>query len=237
VAREFEIRREVELPATPEQVWDALTTGTAGWLWPMEYEPRAGGSGPWGSRVTAWDPPRHFAGRAEGENGWFNELDHVIEARDGGAVLRYVHSGIFVDDWDNQYDSANRHTDFYLHTLGQYLRYFAGRPATYVEVQGPQGSTGASSFEVLRRGLGLPDDAAQGDAVRLEPRGVERLDAVADYLTPQFVGLRTGDGLYRFFGRNAWGMPVGLTLHLFAGGVDQERTGSAWSGWLNGLFA
>ena len=37
MAREFEIRREVELPATPEQVWAAVATaaGTTSWLFPM----------------------------------------------------------------------------------------------------------------------------------------------------------------------------------------------------------
>ena len=45
---EFEIRREVELPATPEQVWDAVTTGRrhqGSWLFPSggDPEPREGG--------------------------------------------------------------------------------------------------------------------------------------------------------------------------------------------------
>jgi hypothetical protein len=32
-------------------------------------------------------------------------------------------------------------------------------------------------------------------------------------------------------------MPVGLTLHLFATGVDRRRTEKAWSAWLGGRFA
>jgi hypothetical protein len=238
--REFEIRREVELAATPEQVWEAIATGpgNAAWLFPTEVEPREGGKSADGSTVTVWDPPRHFAVRAEGEGGWFNALEAIIEGREGGStVLRYVHSGIFVDDWDNQYDSADRHTDFYLHTLGQYLRYFSGRAATYVGAQGPPASARPEAFTTLRRALGLGDQAADGDRVRLRLPGLEPLDGVLDYLAPQFIGIRTADGLYRFFGRNAWGMPIGLGHHLFAEGVDQGRTEQAWRAWLDSALA
>ena len=238
MAKEFEIRREVELPATREQVWAAITSGTGGWLWPMEYEPRVGGRAEGSGTVTAWEPPTHFAVRAEGENGWYNNLESVIEAREGGgAMLRWVHSGIFVDDWDTQYDGADKHTDFYLHTLGQYLRHFAGLTAAYVAADGPAASTDPGAFEVLRRRLRLSGAAAAGDAVRLEVPGLEPRDGVVDYVTPQFIGIRTADGLYRFFGRNAWGMPVGMTLHLFAGDVDREATERAWQAWLDGTYA
>ena len=58
--REFEIVREFEVDATPEQVWEAVTHGTGGYLWPMDPpEPRIGGAAAFGSTVTAWDPPRH----------------------------------------------------------------------------------------------------------------------------------------------------------------------------------
>ena len=51
MSKEFEIAREFEVDATPEEVWAAVTTGTGGYLWPMEPpEPRVGGRGrpPWG---------------------------------------------------------------------------------------------------------------------------------------------------------------------------------------------
>jgi hypothetical protein len=239
MAKEFEIRREVELPATPEQVWEATATGTgqAGWLWPTEVEPRVGGKAEFGT-VTAWDPPHRFAVRHEGDDGWFNALEFLIEARAGGsAVLRYVHSGIFVDDWDNQYDAAGQHTDFYLHTLGQYLRYFTGRTAAYVVDEGPAASTYAGAFAVVRRELGLSDRASVGDPVRLDVPGLDPVEGVVDYLQPNFIGVRTTDGLYRFFGRNAFGAPVGLGHHLFADHVDRDKAEQAWRTWLDGLFA
>ena len=139
MSREFEIRREVELPATPEQVWDAVATGNgaAGWMFPTgEGAPTAVGEVWAGHTVTLFDPPRHIAVRAESDE-FTNALEYRIEAAPGGAVLRYVHSGILTGDWDAQYDGASRHTDFYLHSLGEYLGHFAGRTVTYVGANGP----------------------------------------------------------------------------------------------------
>jgi uncharacterized protein YndB with AHSA1/START domain len=246
MAREFEIRRDVELPATPEEVWDAVATnaGVAAWLFPSggDPEPRVGGKAADGSTVQAWDPPNHFAVRYEGEDGFFNAVEFVIEGRGGTTVLRYAHSGIITDDWDNQYDAANQHTDFYLHTLGQYLAHFSGRTATYVGevpggINGPEASAQPGAFDTLRAALGVGGGVAEGDAVRLEPDGVEAIDGVVDYVRPNFLGIRTADALYRFFGRNAFGMPVGMQIHAFADGVDKDATQAQWQAWLNGVYA
>ncbi|MGH3856843.1 MAG: SRPBCC family protein [Pseudonocardiaceae bacterium] len=242
MVQQFEISREYELPATPEQVWDAVATGAGnlGWLFPIEIEPQEGGAvsrGP--STVTSWDPPWRFACRHESEE-FSADLEYLIKERDGGTILctviRRVYSGVVGDD-EARTDGAAKHTDFYQHTLGQYLRYFSGRRATYVQAQGPANSADANAFTVLRRALGLIDDVAEGETARLALAGLDPLDAVVDYSTPHFIGLRTADGLYRFFGRNAWGMPVGLSLHLFADDVDQDKTEHAWRVWLDGVFA
>ena len=114
MAKEFEVRFEGVLPASAGQVWDAITGGTAGWLWPIDYEPRQGGSEagltPNGGTVTAWDPPGHFATRGEGEDGWYNHLDYRLEARDGETYLRFVHSGVIEDNFDTEYDACRQHT-------------------------------------------------------------------------------------------------------------------------------
>jgi hypothetical protein len=237
MSKEFEISREGEVHTTPEEFWDAITTGTGGWLWPMEFEPRVGGAAAFGGTVTVWDPPNHFVTRVEGEDGFFNQLEHVIEGRDGGTTwFRYVHSGVFTDDWDNQYDGASKHTDFYLHTLAQYLTHFSRRPVAYVSANAPAASATADGFRTLRRELGIADTARQGDTLRVALPGLEPRDAVVDYLDPDFVGLRTEDALYRFFGRNAFGAPVGVALHLFGDDVDTEKTLHTWQSWLDGLY-
>ncbi|GGO95682.1 SRPBCC family protein [Wenjunlia tyrosinilytica] len=242
MSKEFEIVREFEVDASPEQVWDAITTGTGGWLWPMEYEPKEGGAAPFGGTVTVWDPPHRMTARVEDAEGisqqTLNQLEHVIEAREGGGSwVRYVHSGILVDDWDNQYDGADKHTDFYLHTLGQYLRYFSGRPVAFATLDGPDASNAPGALETVSRGLGLPDDAAQGATVRVRVPGGETVDAVVDYRNAYFIGLRTDDAMYRLFGRNHFGAPVGVSVHDFAPGADGKRIEDSWRSWINGVFA
>ncbi|MER7468158.1 hypothetical protein [Streptomyces sp. NPDC097981] len=89
MAREFEVRREQDLLATPEQVWDAVATGPGnlGWLYPMEAEPRVGGKATRGDATdVAWEPPRHFAVRATQDGGFSNTLTYRIEPGDGGRA-------------------------------------------------------------------------------------------------------------------------------------------------------
>lgn len=237
MTREFECRREVVLPATPEQVWEAVATaaGNAAWLFPNEIDSDGRGT-------TAWDPPRHFAIRQE-QGDWFNAIEFVIEGREGStSVLRYAHSGIFVDDWDSQYDAAQAHTDFYLHTLSEYLQYFNGRAVTYIGeapagIQGPLSSVSPDGFRRLQQALGLAAHLGEGDSVRLTPQDLEPIDGVLDYRRPNFLGIRTADALYRFFGRNAFGAPVAMSIHMFADGIEPEKTKQSWQRWLDTTLA
>jgi hypothetical protein len=229
---EFECSRELILPASPEEVWEAVATtaGNAAWLFPNEIDSQ-------GSAVTAWDPPRRFAVRHQ-QGEWFNALEYVIEGREGGtSLLRYAHSGIFVEDWDTQYDAVQQHTDFYLHTLSEYLEHFHGRPATYVGevpggIQGPPTSATGDGFSRLQQALGLGAQVGEGDSVRLTPQGLQAVEGVIDYLRPNFIGVRSDDALYCFFGRNAFGAPVGMSIHAFDEGVDAEKTKHDWEQWL-----
>ena len=153
--------------------------------------------------MIAWDPPRQFSVRAEQPDGRHHQLDYRIEARGDGAILRYVHSSVIDEaDWDDQYDAADGHTDFYLHTLGQYLAHFSPRTATYVGggpggLSGPEVSMTPDAFVKLQAALGIADGASVGDSVRLPHDDV---DGVIDYRTEHFLGVRTDDALYRFSG-------------------------------------
>jgi hypothetical protein len=244
MSKEFEIAREFEVDATPEQVWESFTTGTGGWLWPMDApEPREGGKGPFGSTVTVWDPPRRYTNRVADVEGiaqqTLNQLDYTIEPREGGrrSWVRYVHSGIFVEDWDNQYDGANKHTDFYLHTLREYLTYFAPRPVSFATLDGPEASTAADALTAVVRALGLAENTAEGTTVEVQGPERQLFEAVVDYHNPYFLGLRTDDALIRFFGRNHWGAPVGISVHDFAPGADAKVNEAAWQEWLNAVYA
>jgi uncharacterized protein YndB with AHSA1/START domain len=226
--REFEIVYDTELPGTPERVWEAVTAGTPAWMFPTDQ---------WPAVKTVEEFPHHLVSRMDGPDGWFNQLEHVLEPLDGGrARLHYVHSGIFADNWDEQYDGASRHTEFYLHTLGQYLQYFDGRPAVFTDIQAPAASQTPDGFVQLRRALGI-EQAGQGSQVELELDGVGRLSGEVDFANEHFLGIRTSDALYRFFGRNAFGAPVGMTVHDFSGAGDPETTAKAWGNFLEKAYA
>ncbi len=72
------VQVEVEVPGTPEEVWQAIATGPgiSSWFVPTEFEERDGkpvavklNFGPGmesRSVVTVWDPPRKFAAEAPG---------------------------------------------------------------------------------------------------------------------------------------------------------------------------
>ena len=229
MAREFQVRREVLLAATPEEVWEAVATseGNAAWLFPNDIDPQA---------AKAWEPPAHLHVRQE-RGDWFNALEFTIEAREGSTTLmRYLHSGIFVDDWDGQYDGVSQSTDFYLHTLGEYLRHFSGRPATYIGdgpmgIQAPADTARPDGFARIQRGLGFAPAVSEGDEVRLTPAALPPVTGVVSYRRSNFIGVRTADALYCFFGRNAFGAPVALTIHAFDG-RDGEQAEQTWQRFL-----
>src|SRR5919206_3180109 len=71
------VQVEVEVPGTPEEVWQAIATGPgiSSWFVPTEFEERDGkpvtlkfkfgpGIEP-RADITAWGPPRMFAGQGE----------------------------------------------------------------------------------------------------------------------------------------------------------------------------
>jgi uncharacterized protein YndB with AHSA1/START domain len=243
MSRAFEITREVDLPASPDDVWTAITADTAAWQFPTGLEVPADGGPPANVPVETWEPPHRLVIRIQSPDGTFNALDYTIEARAGGtAHLRYVHSGILADGWEDQYDAIGGHTDFYLATLAEYLEHFNGRPVTYVGqpsagIEGPETAGDPDAMDTLRAALGLSADARAGDRVEASLGDAGTLDGVVDYATPEFLGVRTADGLYRFFGRNHYGSVVGMSAHLFAGAVDAAAHEAALKAWLDGVYA
>jgi hypothetical protein len=235
--RPFEIARDVNLPAAPGDVWTAITSASAAYMFPTGPAP-TGVGGP----ITTFDPPKQLVIRMESPDGTFNALSYAIEARNGGtAHLRYVHSGILAPAWEDQYDAIGPHTDFYLHTLGEYLGHFRGRPVTYVGqpsfgINGPAAAGTPAAMDTLRAALGLAG-AGVGARVRAQLGAAGVLDGVVDYSTPMFLGVRTAEALYRFFGRNHFKGVVGMSAHIFAPGVDAAAQEAALKAWLDAVFA
>jgi hypothetical protein len=77
-----------------------------------------------------------------------------------------------------------------------------------------------------------------GDEVHASLGDAGALDGVIDYSTPEFLGVRTADGLFRFFGRNFYNGVVGMSAHLFVdGGVDAAASEAALKQWLDRVYA
>ncbi|MFD7313445.1 SRPBCC domain-containing protein [Streptomyces sp. NPDC056730] len=240
----FEIELETTLPASPEQVWEAIATGPGIDSWFMgrnEVESREGGIAAMSTgghreeaMITAYEPGERFATRTPAaEDGRFMAFEYLIEGRDGaGTVLRVVHSGLLGDDWQDEYDALRRGWPFHLHTLREYLAHFAGRTGVPVFAVVPTGGRPEPEIRAaLARGLSLPDSTVVGARVHAEPAGLPPLDGEVVWADDERVGVRAADGLYTFH----HGSGVALMFHhLF--GPDTERAEAAWQQWLTGLL-
>ncbi|MFC0861536.1 SRPBCC domain-containing protein [Sphaerimonospora cavernae] len=249
---EFELAKEIELDATPEQVWEAIATGPGIDSWFMgrtEIEPHEGSrsrftmmGGVDESTVTAWEPGKRFGYRSdENPDGIFMAFEYLIEGRDGGStVLRLVQSGFLGDDWETEYEAMRAGWDMYLHKLAQYLAHFPGRTARAV-ISAARPNTGdpVRVWAALTAAIGLSGPVTEGAPVRLAVDGLPPIEGVVDYAgLPSYLGVRTGDGLYRFVhsGPSRRNVLV-LGHHIFSDDVDERTAEHAWNSWLDRVLA
>src|SRR3954467_1097162 len=141
------VQVEVEVPGTPEEVWQAIATGPGVSSWFVPTELREDGTvvshfGPGMdvvARQTAWDPPRRFAAEAEmGPGAPKMATEWIVEARGGGVcVVRVVHS-LFAstDDWDEQLENIESGWPDYFEILRLYLRHHGGQPCSAFQLMG-----------------------------------------------------------------------------------------------------
>jgi uncharacterized protein YndB with AHSA1/START domain len=247
MGHEFEVRKEFELDATMEQVWEAIATGPGVDSWFMGRNQVEAGTGgtvrtvfggiDLTSTVTAWDPPKRFAHHSgESEDGRFVAYEFLVEGRDsGGTTLRIVTSGFLPgDDWEAEFEAMTMGFDLFFRTLAEYVTWFPGRTATPVTAFGPPVSDWDRAWAVLTAELGLAGPVTAGDRVRLAPEGLSPVDGVVYVVNPHTLGVRARDGLYRFLRGFQGAMVAGH--HVFSD-IDQERAERAWGGWLSRLFA
>jgi uncharacterized protein YndB with AHSA1/START domain len=172
---------EVEVPGSPEQVWEAIATGpgVSSWFVPTEVRTREDGVrvitsrfGPGMESVataTAWDPPRHFAKESAGMAPGSPPLatEWFVEALAGGTCkVRVVHSLIAAgDEWDNQLIGVEKGWPGLFAILERYLEHFAGQPAASFQLMGFAPAPLAEAWAALGGQLGL-DGAATGAALQ-----------------------------------------------------------------------
>jgi len=196
-----DIELTVELDASPEDVFRAVTDGTelAKWLAPEARgtAPEGGKKGSiwisWGEgmsvehEIDIFDAPkrvRHPSGKnAETKAPLY--ADWSIEARDGGTTtLRLVHSGFSVGaDWDNEYESHARGWKLMLENLRQYFARHKHEPAIHIPFMSKVESPHGSIWKTLLGKLGLPAAAKVGDAFRFTTPKGDVLTGVVDHVT------------------------------------------------------
>jgi uncharacterized protein YndB with AHSA1/START domain len=246
MAHPFEVRKEIEVQATPEEIWEAIATGAGidGWFLGTgnEVEPRLGGrvvinvGGEMSEdMITAWEPPHRLAyGGQPDPNGVAHAFEYVIEARGGGtSVVRLVHSGFLGDDWETEFEALGEGDFMYLHLMAQYVTHFRGRPTTILSIFRPEPGDGAQAVAQFRRAMGLGDTVAEGDPVRFDVDG-GTVEGVIDFVSPTILGVRSDDALYRFMYS-----PMGVVFlghHLYGANIDADAARVAWQAWLDRAF-
>lgn len=243
MARRFEEEAEVELDATPDEVWHTIATGAGMDAWFMgstNLRPGLGGviNVDMGELrqdfdIVRWDPPAAlgFSTRPQ-RDGSFVALEWVIEGRGGGSVvLRCVGSGfIGTDDWEGEYEALRQGGIRYLLNIRQYLTHFAGRSATPVTRIHFPTSGPAAGWAAILNGLGLATTPIEDAAVRLTPTALPPIDGVVDLATPSSLGVRSSHGLYRFF--IGIGYAIAIEHHLFDTAASAAPEREAWQRWL-----
>ncbi|AGA27390.1 SRPBCC family protein [Singulisphaera acidiphila] len=249
------VQVEVEVPGTPEEVWQAIATGPGVSSWFVPTEVREDGTivshfGPGMDAVaaqTAWDPPRRFAAEGElGPNAPKMATEWVIEARSGGTcIVRVVHS-LFAstDDWDDQLESIEAGWPDYFHILRLYLTHFRGQPCSAFQLMGMAPEPASAAWDVLARSLGL--DEAKPGASRKTPANAPRLAGLVERAGgpghPSQLLLRLTEptpGIAHLFALSMGGMVfVSVRLYLYG---DQAPTAVArdepsWRAWMNTHF-
>jgi uncharacterized protein YndB with AHSA1/START domain len=241
----FEVVAEATVNATPDQVWDAIasSTGMDGWfMGDNEVEPRLGGEVEtrlpgfsMRSTITTFEPPNRFVTSSPtSDEGRFDVFSFEIEGRAGASTrIRLVHSGFLPqDDWELEYDALRNGDPAYLAKLVEYVEHFRGRQAVPITLWGGQVSKERAWAE-FTKAIGVGPAPKVGDAAPFRAAGLPDLDGEVDYVTRDFLGFRTADGMYRFI----HGMgTIAIGHHLFEP-VDRAATEAAWQAWIDRTFS
>ena len=183
----------IEVPGSPEVVWEAVATGPgiSSWFIPHEVEEREGGAvvmdfGGFGkeiARVTAWEPPRRVVFEAlEGRDDHLLAYEWLVEGRDGGTcVVRLVNSGFGTgEDWDDDYEGMSVGWRLFLENLRLYLTHFPGRAGRSITPVAMVPGPNAAAWERLCSALGVSPDLAPGDRFETSGEGVPPLCGVIE---------------------------------------------------------
>jgi uncharacterized protein YndB with AHSA1/START domain len=131
----------IDIDATLEEVWQALTTGEGIARWFAPYAAVAPGEGGsvsvgwdpkemWEQPITVWEPQRRMQTASEmpSKDGRMVRLavDYYLEVRGGRVRVRLVHSGFDDGSWDDYIDGLDAGWSFFLFNLKHALERHRG---------------------------------------------------------------------------------------------------------------
>jgi uncharacterized protein YndB with AHSA1/START domain len=193
---------DVEVPGTPEEVWEAVASGPgiSAWFVPAKVDGREGGTveldfgpgyGTETTRITAWEPPRRFVAESAGEGRPSFATEWLVEARDGGTcVVRLIHHGFGSGaEWDAEYDATTEGWRLFLVNLRLYLTHFPGQRCASVLVNGHAAGPADRAFGELAGALGLPAGAREGERVAATAADAPPLAGVIERAEPNMLTL------------------------------------------------
>lgn len=253
------VQVEVEVPGTPEEVWQAIATGPgiSSWFVPHAVEERVGGavSGNFGpgmdssAVITTWDPPRRYTADSRddmGPNGPTVATEWIVETRAGGTcVVRVVHSWYAsTDDWDAQFEGHTHGWRAFFRILRLYMKHFRGQAASTFQLMGMASESVDAAWKRLTGSLGL-ESAAVGQAVQSgsgAPEIAGVVESAGDPPHPERLLRVTAPapGLVHLFAMPMGGQVlVPIRFYLFG-----DRASSAvatqepvWQAWLGQVFS
>jgi len=236
----------VELDASPEDVFRAVTIGTelAKWLAPEARSTAPDGEKKgsiwisWGEgmsvehEIEIFDAPkriRHPSGKNR-ETKAPLYADWSIEAREGGkTTLRLVHSGFSASaDWDNEFEAHARGWRLMLQNLRQYFARHAHEPAVHVAFMSNVESPRASIWKSLLDKLGVSAKPKLGDQFRFTTPKGDVVTGVVDLVTETrilaLVVREYDDALLRFtLEGKADALSTFVYTYVIAYGAERER--------------
>ncbi len=252
------IQVEIEVPGTPDEVWQAIATGPgiSSWFVPAQFEEEGGqpvalnlefGPG-MVSRdvVTAWNPPQMFVregpGWAPGSPPIATEFS--VEARAGGACVIRVVQSLFssTDDWDAQLTGAEEGWPGIARILRLYLTHFRGQRSAIMKVMAPVAGTAAEAWVTLTASLGL-NGVSVGERWAA-PAGAPELAGIVEYVSDSpfgaMVRLATPAPAIAAFGTIEFGDMVMVACSFFFYGDDAAETVARetplWQAWIQACF-
>ncbi len=254
------VQVEVEVPGTPEQVWQAIATGpgVGAWFVPTEMDGHVGGTvtSHFGggmdsvSTITEWEAPHRFVKEGSwGPKSPTVATEWIVEARDGGTCLvRVVHS-LFADtdDWDDQLTGIESGWPSLFSILRLYLEHFPGQPSSQIQLMAMPPLAGAweklaSALNVLGAAPGERRDAGDGAPPLsgiVESAKAESASAAENPHTLLRVDSPAPGAMFATAapaGKKAW-VTVSLYFYGDTAAAVVARDQSAWTAWMANLFA